>query len=101
MNHWNNLTEEQVLERLASLSMITLSEKEKPLILEKLKVLLPFIDELNKVDTTDIEPLFSLTENYNTFREDEPGSVLDHDRALKEVQNNLKNDNYFMVPKNK
>ena len=97
----NNFSDDQILEHLMSLSMFELDEDEKSLLMEKLKFLFHFVDDIKKINTENVEPLYSLTENFNVFRDDEPGENLDHDKALNEAHNILKNENYFTVIKNK
>ena len=81
--------------------MLHTEEEEKKILIEKLNVMLPFIEQVKNLDTNNVEPLYSLTEEFNTFREDIPGNTLEHDKALKEVQGKFKNEIYFTVLKNK
>lgn len=99
MAHWNNLSEEEILDQLMSLSMLYLDEEEKKVMIEKLKVLFDFVEDLKKIDTKGVEPIYNLTENYDIFRDDEPSENMDHDDALGEVQSDFKNENYFTVIK--
>lgn len=82
-----------------SLSMLYLDEVEKEIMIDKLKTLFNFVEDIKKIDTNGIEPIYNLTERYDVFRDDVPGYNLDHDKALKEVQGELKNENYFTTVK--
>ena len=99
MSHWNNLSEKEILEQLTSLSLLYLDEQEKSIILENLKVLFNFVEDIKKIDTDGVEPVYNLTERYDVFREDVPGDNLNHDKALQEVQGKVKNENYFTAIK--
>ena len=99
MSHWNNISEKEILEQLMSLSMLYLDEEEKDIMMDKLKILFNFVDDIKKIDTDGVEPIYNLTERYDVFREDVPGDNLNHDKALKEVQGKFKNENYFTVIK--
>ena len=99
MSHWNNLSEKETLEQLMSLSMLYFDEVEKEIMIDKLKTLFNFVEDIKKIDTNGIEPIYNLTERYDVFRDDVPGYNLNHDKALKEVQGELKNENYFTTVK--
>jgi len=99
MTHWNNISDKETLEQLMDLSLIHLEEGEKDVMLEKLKFMFGFVDTIKKINTDGVEPLYSLTENINVFREDVPGENLDHDKALGVAQGKFKNENFFTAIK--
>ncbi len=86
---------------LMKLSMLHLDEDEKNALKDKLNHMLGFVEQVKQVDVTDVEPLFTMTEEINRLREDIPQENLTHDRALKESQGPFKNDVYFSVVRNK
>ena len=80
---------------LARLEFTTDAEKEK--ILNDMNRMLGFIDKLNELDTSTIEPLIYLTNEKNTLRADEPKITLTQKEALKNAPK--KDSDYFKVPK--
>lgn len=60
----------KTLEYLAELGRIELSESEKPKLLKDLQEILNHFEELNKLDTTKVEPMSGGTSKQNIFRED-------------------------------
>jgi aspartyl-tRNA(Asn)/glutamyl-tRNA(Gln) amidotransferase subunit C len=75
----------QEIEHIAKLARLELSEDEIKLYGTQLTGILNFIDQLQEVNTDNIEPTAQITGLNNVFREDE---VVDWDRA--EVENALK-----------
>ena len=61
----------KALEHLAELSRIKLDEKEEEKLLEDMRKILAYFDELKSLDTSDVEPMNGGTELKNSFREDE------------------------------
>ncbi len=88
---------ENTLLKLAKLSRLELSEEEKTNLPDELNKILDWMNELNEIDTTNIEPLTHLTFEVNSFREDEVKNMLDHEKALLNAPK--KDENYFIVPK--
>ncbi|TAE76126.1 MAG: Asp-tRNA(Asn)/Glu-tRNA(Gln) amidotransferase subunit GatC [Bacteroidetes bacterium] len=88
---------ENTLQKLAKLSRLELSEEEKKSLPDELNKILNWMNELNEVNTDDIEPLTHLTFEVNSFREDEVKNMLEHTKALLNAPK--KDDDYFRVPK--
>ena len=63
--------DKKTLEHLAELSRIKLDEKEEEKLLEDMRKILAYFDELKSLDTSDVEPMNGGTELKNSFREDE------------------------------
>ena len=61
------------------------------------KKMIGFIDKLQELDTTGVEPLMHMSEEVNVLREDVPGNMLKQEEALKNAPHH--NNQYFMVPK--
>ena len=64
------LTEKEV-EHIANLARIKLTEKEKDKFKQELSLILDYINKLNELDTTNIEPLYQVTGIINALRPDE------------------------------
>ena len=89
--------DDALIEKLAELSMLKFNEVEKEEIKADLQKMIGFIDKLQELDTTGVEPLMHMTEEHNVLRDDEVGPMLNQQEALK---NAMHHDNhYFKVPK--
>lgn len=67
MTHIN----EETLEYLAKLSRMDLADGEKKKLTGDLEEILNHFEELNEVDTTNVEPMTGGTSQRNIFREDD------------------------------
>lgn len=86
-----------LIEKLAHLSRLEFSEEEKQEIKIDLEKMIGFIDKLNELDTTGVEPLLHVSENVNIFRKDEVQGEISREDVFK---NSPLNDNvFFKVPK--
>lgn len=63
------LSKEEAL-HVAELAKIDFTDKEMDVLLEQLSKVLDLVDTLNEVDTTNVEPTYSITQNINMFRDD-------------------------------
>ena len=68
---------------IAELSRLEISEEEMPMFTEQFNQILEYADILEKVDTTGIEPTFSILPLYNVMREDEVKPGVSHEEAMK------------------
>jgi len=90
-----NLTRADVL-KVARLGRLKLTEAEVADYTTKLGNILSYVDSLNEVDTTDIEPMVHAVELSNVFRADAVVPSLPRTAAL---QNAPKTDGqFFLVP---
>ena len=60
-----------LIDKLAHLSRLEFTESEKEEIKSDLEKMIGFIDKLNELDTTGVEPLLHMSENVNVLRKDE------------------------------
>ena len=89
------LTEQTVL-RVARLSRLKLSPQEVTKFTGQLQQVLHYVEQLNEVDSANVEPMAHAIELSNVFRADEPRPSLPRDAAL---ANAPKSDGrYFLVP---
>lgn len=87
----------ELIDKLSLLARLEIKPEEKDKLQSDMKELIGFIEKLQELDTTGIEPLMHLTEEINVLRADEvQGSVTREDALLNA---SLKNDTFFMVPK--
>ena len=91
-----NITKADV-EYVAGLAQLTLDEATKERLVGELGDILGYMDKLNELDTTGIEPTMHVLEMTNVFREDEVAPSLPRETAL---MNAPKTDGeYFLVPR--
>ncbi|MBI2599541.1 Asp-tRNA(Asn)/Glu-tRNA(Gln) amidotransferase subunit GatC [Candidatus Daviesbacteria bacterium] len=88
------LSQDQV-KHVAKLANLPLSDEEEEKYSQQLSKILEYVDQLNKVDTTDVEPTFNVTDNKNVLREDETTPSLTQDEALSNAPQ--KKDNLFVT----
>jgi len=68
---FNIVITEKEVRHIASLARIKISEKEEKSLKKDLSSILEYIEKLNKVDTTGVEPLYQTTGLVNSMRPDE------------------------------
>jgi aspartyl-tRNA(Asn)/glutamyl-tRNA(Gln) amidotransferase subunit C len=83
---------DELVDKLANLARLEFNDQEKKEIKNDLQQMIAFIEKLNELDTTGVEPLLHMTENINILREDEVGGMISREDALK---NSLLHDNRF------
>jgi len=59
------------IEKVARLARLELSEEEKEMFQSQLEQILTHMEQLNRMDTTGVEPTSHAIPVYNAFREDE------------------------------
>ena len=90
--------DKSTVERLAKLSKLEFSEKEKLEMVEDFKKMVGFVDTLKEVDTEGVKPLIYVNEEAtNILRDDKVGSMLSSQDALKNAPE--KDSSYIKVPK--
>ena len=67
---------------VAKLACIDLTVEEKQLFQGQLDQVLNYVEQLNELDVSDVEPTAHAIPVYNVVRKDEPGVSLDHDRVI-------------------
>ncbi len=87
----------QTIDKLANLAQLQFSDKEKAEIKVDLEKMVGFIEQLQKVDTTNIEPLIHMSDAINVLRTDEIKGSVTVDEALQNAPS--KDDHFFSVPK--
>lgn len=87
----------ETIKELAHLSRLTFDKEQEDAIEKDLSNILSWIEKLNELDTSNIEPLVHITENVNIMRNDEIGEHLDHKIALKNAPKS--DSDYIRVPK--
>jgi aspartyl-tRNA(Asn)/glutamyl-tRNA(Gln) amidotransferase subunit C len=87
----------KLVEELAHLARLEFDAQSREEILSDLKRMLDFVDKLNELDTTGVEPLIYMSDEKNVLRKDVPGDGISKEEALKNAP--LRDTDYFKVPK--
>src|SRR5687767_15092204 len=87
----------ELVDKLATLARLRFDNEEREEIKSDLEKMIRFVDKLNELDTTGIEPLTHITGNVNMLREDSVEGMCSKEDALRNAAH--KDDNFFKVPK--
>jgi aspartyl-tRNA(Asn)/glutamyl-tRNA(Gln) amidotransferase subunit C len=91
------IIDEQTVDKVAHLARLQLAAGEKQEMIKDMNKILGFMDKLNEVDTTGVEPLVYMTDEVNVLRKDEVRQVIITEEAL---QNAPEHDgSHFLVAK--
>ncbi len=82
---------------IARLAKLRLSEQELPQMTQQLNKILEYMDQLNELDTEDVQPLAHPLQMENVFREDVRQPSLKPEEALANAPE--RKGSYFSVPK--
>jgi aspartyl-tRNA(Asn)/glutamyl-tRNA(Gln) amidotransferase subunit C len=88
---------EALIRRIAQLSKLEFEGLELQQIQQDLTQILNFVDKLNELDTTNVEPLIHIVNEVNHLREDIVKQEITHKEALLNAPK--KDSDYFRVPK--
>ncbi|MEP7251069.1 MAG: Asp-tRNA(Asn)/Glu-tRNA(Gln) amidotransferase subunit GatC [Ginsengibacter sp.] len=88
---------DELIDKLANLARLEFNTEEKEEIKNDLQQMIGFIDKLNELDTTGVEPLRHMSENINILREDIVTGMIDRHETFKNAP--MHNDQFFKVPK--
>ncbi len=66
-----NLIDDETIEYVGILAKLELSDEEKDRAKQDMTKMLDYIDQLNELDTTEVEPMSHIFQVENVFREDE------------------------------
>ncbi|HEX72479.1 MAG TPA: Asp-tRNA(Asn)/Glu-tRNA(Gln) amidotransferase subunit GatC [Candidatus Hydrogenedentes bacterium] len=85
------------VEYVASLAQLELDEAAKERLVQEMGEILAYMDKLNELDTTNVEPMMHAMEMTNVFREDVLESSMPHEAALQNAP--VHDGQYFIVPR--
>jgi aspartyl-tRNA(Asn)/glutamyl-tRNA(Gln) amidotransferase subunit C len=85
------------VEQVASLARLSFTDEEKQTLTGELNAILAYMEQLNSLDTTSVEPLSHVIELHNVFRADERVPSLPREEALKNAP--AATEKFFRVPK--
>jgi aspartyl-tRNA(Asn)/glutamyl-tRNA(Gln) amidotransferase subunit C len=86
-----------LINKLADLSRLEFDDFEKEEIKDELEKMIGFIDKLNELDTTGVQPLLHMSENVNVFRTDTVKGQISREDVFKNAP--VHDDEFFEVPK--
>jgi aspartyl-tRNA(Asn)/glutamyl-tRNA(Gln) amidotransferase subunit C len=86
------------VKKLARLSALSISDDQVPQLQAELNHILEYIDQLNEVDTTDVEPTYQVNGLSSVTR---PDQVIDYGVSQSELLKNVpeRQDKYIKVPR--
>ncbi|MEX2601050.1 MAG: Asp-tRNA(Asn)/Glu-tRNA(Gln) amidotransferase subunit GatC [Balneolaceae bacterium] len=82
---------------VANLARLQLSDEETERLKKDMNRILDYMETLNELDTSGIEPLEHVTDMSVSFRKDEALDPLSHEEALKNAPD--ADSDYFRVPR--
>ena len=88
---------EKDIQTVASLSRLKISAEESAEVMNQLDKFLNYVENLQSIDTENIQPTTYALPMQNVFREDVVKKSLDRELALSNAP--LKEDGYFKVPR--
>jgi aspartyl-tRNA(Asn)/glutamyl-tRNA(Gln) amidotransferase subunit C len=101
---------EKDVSHVADLAHLELTSEERARMLKDLNSILGYIDRLNELDTSDVEPMAQVASRYgerkykdeagpfaSVMRADEPRPCLPHDQAMRNAP--ATDGTFFKVPK--
>lgn len=87
----------QTVDKLSNLAQLQFSETEKEEIKTDLNKMIGFIEQLEKIDTTGVEPLLHISDAVNVLREDNIAGSISREDALLNAPSS--DGQFFTVPK--
>lgn len=85
------------VDHIATLARLSFTDDEKRKFTDQLNTILTYIDQLNSLDTSKVEPLTQVVESQNVFRDDVVVPGLATDKALANAP--ARTEEFFKVPK--
>lgn len=89
--------DKETLHKIAHLARLEVRPEEEADMLKSLNEVLTWMEQLNEVDTTGVEPLMHISEELNVLRDDVVGQHLPREQALANAPQHDKQ--FFQVPK--
>lgn len=87
----------EMVDKLADLAKLEFTADEKEKLIGDLTKITGFVEKLNELDTTNVEPLIFMSDEVNVLRADEVHQPITKEEALRNAP--AKDSDYFRVPK--
>ncbi|NBV09023.1 MAG: Asp-tRNA(Asn)/Glu-tRNA(Gln) amidotransferase subunit GatC [Flavobacteriia bacterium] len=88
---------EALIDHLSHLAKLEFKGDQRDALKKDLEKIIGFMDQLNGLDTSEVEPLIFMSEEINRYRKDEIERSITHDEALKNAPK--KDSDFFRIPK--
>jgi len=89
--------DKEMVDRIAALAYLKFEDEEKEQIRKDLEKILGFVQKLNELDTSDVEPLIYLSDSTRVLREDTRPEQISRQEGLLNAPET--DGEYFLVPK--
>jgi aspartyl-tRNA(Asn)/glutamyl-tRNA(Gln) amidotransferase subunit C len=89
--------DEKLVDQLSHLARLSFENETRTEIKNDLNKMLAFVDKLNELDTTGVEPLIYMVDETNVMRKDVVKTDITHEEGLKNAPK--RDSDYFRVPK--
>jgi aspartyl-tRNA(Asn)/glutamyl-tRNA(Gln) amidotransferase subunit C len=86
-----------LVDKLANLARLKFDGREKESIKNDLQKMIQFVEKLNELDTTGVEPLLHMSDNINVLRADEVKGSITREAGLQNAATH--DEQFFKVPK--
>jgi len=86
-----------IVDKLAHLARLKFNDADKNAIKTDLQRMISFVEKLNELDTTGVEPLLHISDAVNVLREDEVKGSCSREDGLKNAT--IHDEQFFKVPK--
>ncbi len=91
-----NITDE-IIDHISHLARLEFNGDDRTEIISDMEKIISFMEKLQKVETTEIKPLISVSENKNILREDKSEITISKQEAF--INAPKKDSDYFRIPK--
>ncbi len=88
--------DQEALQKIAHLARLDIRPEEQADLIKSLNGVLTWMEQLNEVDTTGVEPLTHIADSTNVLRDDTVGNHLPREQALANAPRH--DDQFFEVP---
>lgn len=89
--------DENTLRKIAHLARLEFDEQGAEKMTADMTQILDWVEKLNEIDTTGVDPITTMSSEENVLREDVVGNHLEHEKGLKNAPQ--RDSDYFRVPK--
>jgi aspartyl-tRNA(Asn)/glutamyl-tRNA(Gln) amidotransferase subunit C len=87
----------KLIDHLANLARLEFEGPEKEAMVHDMQRIIGFVEKLNELDTTGVQPVRYMGQSADRYREDATGGMLTADKALQSAPHH--NESFFKVPK--
>ncbi len=88
---------EALIGHLSHLAKLEFKGDQRDALKKDLEKIIGFMDQLNGLDTSEVEPLIFMSEEINRYRKDEIERSITHEEALRNAPK--KDSDFFRIPK--